>query len=101
VCNRDAPQEWETFEIIETKDGFNLKSSHGKFVVAEPSGKMEANRDKAGEWELFKMEPNGDATVDVKAEIQLDAGGLVDAATNGGASLLSLSSNVSLGGIFN
>jgi len=37
-----------------------LKSHHGKFLCAEPSGQVIANRDQAKEWETWHVERHGD-----------------------------------------
>jgi len=37
------------------KKRWNIKSAYGKFLCAEPSGQVVANRDQAKEWELFTV----------------------------------------------
>jgi hypothetical protein len=48
----------ESFEFTLVQGNFyNIKSFHGKFLCVEPNGKVVANRDRAGEWERFIIEP--------------------------------------------
>jgi len=44
-----------------------LKSFHGKYVAAEPSGHMVANRNWADDWEKFDVLPKGTATVALRS----------------------------------
>ena len=34
---------------------FAFKSFHGKYLVAEPNGELNANRNVAGPWETFRV----------------------------------------------
>ena len=58
VADRDAIDEWETFELIERGNGkVALKAANGQYVCAEGGGGREvvANRDAIDEWETFEL----------------------------------------------
>jgi hypothetical protein len=44
----------------------SLKSHHGKYMVAEADGKLNANRDGIGAWETFTVIANQDGTISLK-----------------------------------
>jgi hypothetical protein len=65
--NRDEAKEWEALvpQVRLSQDeaavaqhygrGIAFKTAHGKFLCAEPSGVLVANRDDAKEWETFTV----------------------------------------------
>ena len=61
MANRDSASNWETWIVEDTHEmGLAFKSDHGKYLVAESNGSLNANRDVADIWEIFKIvHPNG------------------------------------------
>jgi hypothetical protein len=48
---------------LKMNDLISLKSSHGKYLVAEADGRLNANRDQIGPWEKFRiLDPNNIAS---------------------------------------
>lgn len=61
-ANRDKALAWETFVVIDNRDGtISLLTDHNTYLVAEIDGGANANRNKIGAWEKFTVEclPNG------------------------------------------
>ena len=60
-----SPCAWEFFELGE-RDGrkITLRSTHGKYVSAQPDGTVQINRDHAppGGWEEFTVETRPGST---------------------------------------
>ena len=47
---------WEFFDVGRASGGkVTLLSYHGKYVSAQPDGRIEVNRDRAQGWEFFKV----------------------------------------------
>jgi hypothetical protein len=61
VCDRDVAMEWETFFLHRhhqhNQNHFGIRTAFGKFVCAEPSGFVVANRMAQEVWETFRFEP--------------------------------------------
>jgi len=56
VANRNKLGPWETFGISVSASGLiSLQASNGKYVCAEQSGLLQANRASVGEWEMFRV----------------------------------------------
>jgi hypothetical protein len=36
-------------------NGYSIKSVHGKYLSAQPNGKVEWNRDKPAQWETIEI----------------------------------------------
>jgi hypothetical protein len=65
VVNRKEAAQWESFELVPQADTnpfdgelkVGLKSKHtNKFLSAQPDGRLEANRDAPGAWEIFTLQ---------------------------------------------
>lgn len=63
TTNRDEPNAWEKFTVVDAGDGYiGLLANNGKYVCTEDGGDspLIANRDNvAGDWEKFKFEASG------------------------------------------
>jgi len=53
----------QTTRTLKMNDLISLKSYHGKYLVAEADGRLNANRDQVGPWEKFTiLDPNNTAS---------------------------------------
>lgn len=60
-ANRDKALAWETFTVIDNRDGtVSLRTDHNTFVVAENDGRARADRTAIGAWEKFTVERHPD-----------------------------------------
>ena len=70
IANRTSLGDWETFDLVDTGDGFVALFSHAdrRFVTAENGGAkpLIANR-TTGDWEKFTLVRNTDGTVSLLA----------------------------------
>ncbi len=71
IANRDAIGQWETFDLIDTGDGYVALRSHanGRIVAAESAGAapLIANRDAIGPWEKFQIINNANGSISLLA----------------------------------
>lgn len=78
-ANRDDIGDWEKFTLYRSGDTQNvnffcigdvisLKSCHGKFVVAESDGNVNANRDQIGGWEKWTISAAAEDVKTLSAE---------------------------------
>ena len=60
-ANRDIINgTWEIFTVTFVRDHLvNFKGAHGKFLVAEQDGKVNANREVDDVWETFEVTKKG------------------------------------------
>lgn len=67
ICNRQEAAEWEKWTLHAAGDLFHigLKSTHGKWLCAQPpgqetryGGEVAADRDTCAEWERFSILPS-------------------------------------------
>jgi len=59
---------WEKFKLIKHKGRkVSLRSYHGKYVVGERNGALNADRTRIGSEEIFELIKNQDATVSLKS----------------------------------
>lgn len=60
-ANRDTALAWETFEVIDNRDGtVSLRTDHNTFLVAEADGTADSDRTAIGAWEKFTVERHPD-----------------------------------------
>lgn len=62
MANRAAAQSWETFQFHPVGDRVVVKTAHGRFVTAEPDGRLVCDRpyqtpQECGVWERFRLTP--------------------------------------------
>ena len=55
-ANRENREKSEVFKVEEQHDGVSLKTSHNRYVTAEPNGTVKADRLIAQGWETFGPE---------------------------------------------
>ena len=71
IANRDWIAQWETFDLIDTGDGYVAFRSHAnaRIVTAENAGQapLIANRDWIGPWEKFQIIDNPDGSISLRA----------------------------------
>jgi beta-glucanase (GH16 family) len=66
-CDRDTPQDWEKFEVVDAGGGKIALLSMGKYVSSENGQQaITCNRTAIGDWEKFSWEVNPDGTVFLK-----------------------------------
>ncbi|WP_373315500.1 S8 family serine peptidase [Planosporangium mesophilum] len=97
VANRAAAGLWETYDTVDTGDGYiALRArANGRYVVAESGGgaPLIANRTAIGLWEKFRLIRNADGTVSLLAAAN---GRYVTAESAGGAPLIANRTTIGL-----
>ncbi len=67
TCNRDQPQAWETFTVVDAGDGKIALKSMGKYVSSENGASpITCNRSEIQDWEKFELVENENGTISLK-----------------------------------